>query len=583
MIKAKDWTDSQTFHFIAGLIAGNKLANNNLPYYSEFTKLDDIPFGGDATLGLRVENILYTDVKRDYSIPFSATGVNIEFSSFSLYVKFDRNRCRVTSVDVNKRDYYGEFEVIIDNALGYVSIVGISQNAYINPSVLGVINITLLDGVRIDKTSPLLFRHVNCNDYRGNFNETIRQYSTVLKIVTTDSGGVLFFITPLKNIDGGLVSQLEPIKDTITSVIQSASPKPTGFYGGYSTVTNGGTGVCQVTVNVNEKANFKYDTFECYLQLDETAYNYINFIDIIGGEEWNTNYTIEDGYFKVTGVRDVLKSDSSTVLGLVYANVSDVAFKIPLKVIKGAIKNSTDTLSQGVRLEDGVLNFVLDGETDTSEKPPWMGTGNGGTGGVTVSGSIISTSSQVIWISAGGASVPVYLHAGLNKIDVYIPNLSGSVINNNSGVTISATGYILICGGFIIRTEVAKDAPKPSLFIEYSDKLKLDDTFEFYLINKKPVNLDFILEELSLNEQFEFILNNVTKNDKNFDDVIDFNDAFELILESNKKVNLDELLESLELSDVLDMVTIENVSNENSDLDVSVIDDVLEFDVKSTI
>lgn len=331
-----NFTDNQWYNFICGFHAGLKLKDLTLPAYDTNIVLHPIGVGGWGTIGLGMPELIYDGINNTGVIPVFVHDVDIDYSGFSVNIQWDSTRLRFNGVEAGDFGTIGSSSSTADIRYSYSNgnfkARGIRPYTvkFKEPCILFYINVTIIG--TLDKNNPIDLRFVN-----SSF--TSLEYTTLLKWVeVAPDSWYNFFITPVLNIDGAIVSDKEPEenKQTIgedTTVAAKASPS--GVYIGTAYTPPGSQGVVPIYSNSNKDDNFPYNGVHCKLVVedDNSRFNYINVVGT-GGFSVNASYNkLDNGYLEIDIVanREEALIDSITFCYIEYKiNTSDSSYIIPL-------------------------------------------------------------------------------------------------------------------------------------------------------------------------------------------------------------------------------------------------------------
>jgi hypothetical protein len=317
-----NFTDNQWYNFICGFHAGLKLKDLTLPAIDLNRLLYPIGVGGYGTIGIAIPKLVYDGTSNTGIIPVFVHDVDIDYSGFSVNIQWDYNRLRFDGVTEGQFGSIGTSSSTADIRYTYSNGVfkarGIRNNTVIfkEPIILFYINVTIL-------TAPTRSNPINLN-LMSNSNTNLN-YTTLLKWV--DVGGLWYnyYITPIVNISGSIVSDetSEDNKETIGDESDvSVSGSPSGVYIGQAFTAPGNKGCVPIYCNSNIEDNFPYLGVHINFTVKD-SFNIFRYIDIIGasGFTLSINRSVDDdGYYvyDVIAVRSEALIDSCTFCYVYY-------------------------------------------------------------------------------------------------------------------------------------------------------------------------------------------------------------------------------------------------------------------------
>lgn len=512
-------TDEEMYYLICGMHAGLKLKDLTLPAIDTSLVLHPIGVGGEQTIGLNLPIITYDGVNRQVSIPVSVHDVNIDYSGFSVNIKWDSSRLRFTGVE------QGDFGSISDGTsntdIRYTYSNGVfkargirdSNVKFDKPIILFYIKATIVGDVYSD--DPILLNFVD-----KSFSNL--DYCTLLTWVEVAAGQWYnFFITPLVNVSGKIVSDIDKEgnkedKDEEDKKKESigeekditAGASPSGVYIGEAYTVPGERGVVPVYVNSSTSSDFPFNKIHCRIVVndDESLFSYLEVVGTGGFSVETTKSTNDNGQLvlDIMASRTESKTGSQTFCYIDYSiKEYDYSYRIPLinalsELISGESKIVVDN-------ENGFIKYSTSNDEDNSGGNGYGGgsryDNGGGKGGFGGSGSMWSSCEQVIWISAGGLRYPIYLKAGWNEVKFYIPNIFPEDTWVETTIIIESTGYLLIPAGFSWFFETGEDAPKAPANSKMTDKLKFTDCYDVEIFTPAiPIDADDIIDSIEFGD-----------------------------------------------------------------------------------
>lgn len=501
MSSIMELTDKQWYNFICGMQAGLRLKDMTLPAYDTNVVLTPIGVGGYGQIGIAIPQILYDGVTNTGLIPVYTHDVDIDYSAFSCNITWDSSRLQV--LDIVDGDF-GEVGTAIQYTMstGQVKVLGMRDHTVVfNKPIILFYLLVLIINTNITKDNPILINLLSGSGSDQNF-------TTLLKYIQNeiDNQYYLYYITPIKNISGGIVSEKETNRAPVGDDKVIAAPSsPSGIYIGQAFTKPGTTGIVPIVANSNIDDLFPYSGIHTTVVVEDTSmvFSYINVVGVYGWTLSVTQSTNSEGklVLDIYGERDIEVIDSGTVGYIEYltSNLYD-SYWIPLNNTVSELINNEETRLVCER-RSGAISYYL------GENPPDQGgsdeTGSGGPppgggGGCSGGGTIWSDSEQVIWISVNNApKYPVLLHPGNNDVKFWIPFIFPDDEWIEAPLIIEAPGYILIPAGFEFGVKKGKNAPEQFPNTKLIDKLKFIDVYDYDIQSiPVPVNLDGIFDEI---------------------------------------------------------------------------------------
>lgn len=335
-------TDKQWYNFICGMQAGLRLKNMTLPGFDTNVVLTPIGVGGYGQIGIGIPQVLWDGVSTTGLIPVFTHDVDIGYAGFSCRITWDTSRLSILGLTDGNFGAIGTYiNYSISNGVCLVRGMRESPAEYTEPMILFYLSVKILD-LNITKDNPILINLISGTGYDP-------EYTTLLKYVQNvqDSKYYLYYITPVKNIGGAIVSEKEsdnksPIGDDKTI---AASSSPTGIYVGTAFTPPGNRGVVPITANSNLKDNFPYNGIHLKIIVEDNSivFSYIS-VTGVGGWVLSANMSIDTkGYINldIIGSRSISKQDSVTV-GYIEYQISNknTEYFVPLNNIMSQLLNN---------------------------------------------------------------------------------------------------------------------------------------------------------------------------------------------------------------------------------------------------
>lgn len=343
-----NFTDNQWYNFICGFHAGLKLKDLTLPAFDTNILLHPIGVGGWGKIGLGMPEITYDGVNRTVSVPVFVHDVDIDYSGFSVNIKWDSTRLRFNGVSKGDFGTIGNASSTSDIRYTYSNgnfkARGIRPYTvkFKDPCVLFYIDVSIVGDVTKDNPIPLQFLSNSFTDLN---------YTTLLKWVEIAQGSWYnFFITPVMNIDGAIVSEIEAEDEENNSqkigddTVVAAKASPSGVYVGSAFTPPGSRGVVPVYSNSNKNDDFPYSGVHCRIIVEDNK-NIFNYIHVVGtgGFSVSTIYNVlENGFIEldIRATRPAALIDSITFCYIEYEiNTNDSSYIIPLNNVLSELSN----------------------------------------------------------------------------------------------------------------------------------------------------------------------------------------------------------------------------------------------------
>ena len=347
-------TDEEMYWLICGLDAGLKLKDLTLPEIDTNTVLHPIGVGGNATIGLTLPTLLYDGTNTTGLIPVSTHDVNIDYSGFSVNIKWDSERLQFDGVEVGDfgtiSDGSEETDIRYQYADGVFKAIGLRDHSVVfsQPIILFYLRVTIIGEVTQDNPIPIKF-------VGSSYDNT--NYTTLLTWVElTDGSWYNYYITPLVNINGQIISDIKAesgesnssntVKDTIGEDKEiSAKASPSGVYVGSAFTAPGQRGVVPIYSNSNTSDNFPYNQVHCkvIVEDDVSMFNYINVVGAGGFSVKVVSTVLSSGYVEldIVATRDKILTDAVTFCYIDYQiSINEDTYVIPLNNILSELINT---------------------------------------------------------------------------------------------------------------------------------------------------------------------------------------------------------------------------------------------------
>lgn len=620
-----NFTDNQWYCFICGLYSGLRLRQidyeYDVPEFEYGANIKPITSNISATIGLQIGEVLGKQGDT-VLVPVFTHDVNTAYSGFTARISYDTSQLRVLTIvssgfasvgpvgsgaDIEYQISSGVIQVVCTFDYG-VSITQVAVLFYIQCSVTG----------EVYEDSPATLRFVN-----GGF--TNMNYTTMLTYIVVGTEPVLYFITPLDNINGGIYSELSQTEVKLEG--SSAAPSWAGsvVQGGYTNILPGGTGSFYVYAVVRDDpelgAPFPFDELRCGVSVGSDAI--ITDVRLINGTGSYSNATFVQNPTREGGFYGIMME--VTVKVREETESYKVPSSIPIHPTFGILKNYATGYTYTLNTVDGAIST----EPPLPGKPFWgsYGSGGFGFGGVSVTASVWSPGVGALQVGigsndnrpvGGGMDImgpTVSLHPGWNNISVVVP---GSILPGVSGgsggeppgdngydITISVPDgtYIFIpVGGFQWVIIPGDDKPPdklepPSAIKEtfkkaHFDGLKFRDEIVVQLEQgHEPTDIDGLIDEIeftdyqlteiqvlepvysNVNDEIEIVdfeswsSKTLTIKNSNQVDEIEFTDfAVAVFSQETPDLQADEV-ENLVIQDISDYQVVELTIKEGGEVD----------------
>ena len=630
-------TDNQWYCFICGLYSGLRLRQidyeYDVPEFEYGANIKPITSNISATIGLEIGRVLGKQGDT-VLVPVFTHHVNTPYSGFTARISYDTSRLRVLTIvssgfgsvgpvgsgaDIEYQISSGVIQVVCTFDYG----VSITNQAdvlfYIQCSVTG----------EVYKDNPATLRFVN-----GGF--TNMNYTTMLTYIVVGTEPVLYFITPLDNINGGIYSELSQTEIKLEG--SSAAPPWAGsvVQGGYAHILPGGTGSFYVYAVVRDDpelgAPFPFDELRCGVSVGSDAI--ITDAKLFNGTGSYSNATFVQNPTREGGFYGIMME--VTVRVREETESYKVPSYIPIHPTFGILKNYATGYTYTLNTVDGFISTV----PPPPGKPFWghYDSGGWGFGGVAVSGRVWAAGTGALQVGVGhndnkfgsGGELmgpTVSLHPGWNNISVVVP---GSILPGVSGgsggeppgdngydiiISVPDGTYIFIpVGGFQWVIIPGDDKPPdklepPSAIKEtfkkaHFDGLKFRDEIVVQLEQgHEPTNIDGLIDEIeftdyqlteiqvlepvysNINDEIEIVdfesclFKALTIKDSNQVDGIEFTDfAVAVFSQETPDLQADEV-ENLVIQDISDYQVVELTIKEGGGVENLVIQDISDYQV----
>lgn len=440
-----NFTDNQWYCFICGLYSGLRLRQidheYDVPEFEYGANIKPITSNVSATIGLQIGKVLGKQGDT-VLVPVFTHDVNTAYSGFTARISYDTSQLRVLTIvssgfasvgpvgsgaDIEYQISSGVIQVVCTFDYG-VSITQAAVLFYIQCSVTG----------EVYEGSPATLRFVN-----GGF--TNMNFTTMLTYIVVGTEPVLYFITPLDNINGGIYSELSRTEVKLEG--SSAAPSWAGsvVQSGYAHILPGQTGSFYVYAVVRNDpelgAPFPFDELRCGVSVGSDAI--ITDAKLFNGTGSYSNATFVQNPTREGGFSGIMMEVTVKVREETEGN--KVPQTIPIQPTFGILRNYATGYTYALNTVGSYIITV----PPSPGKPFWGsvdGNWSSGYGSVIITGKVWSSSEGEIQIGIGnndnvptdgsggggvdimGPTVPV--QPGWNDITVVIP---GSILPGISG------------------------------------------------------------------------------------------------------------------------------------------------------
>lgn len=548
--------DGEKFALICGMLAGMRLQNKVAPPDNVIVRLKPIGVGGTGTIGLMASDIEYNHID-DIRVPVFTHDVDIDYSGFSIRVKYDTSRIVINSIES------GDFGPItgtkIENGTAYTRCMLDKGKFVSKPVIVCWLNCHIVNPPT--KNNPIKVDFLTSTGYDPNYCSLL---TWVLNDI--DHNYYSYFITPTQNIGFKITSEDEEDKNESTldedsGAASKASPSQIKI--GRTIVFPDRDSYLPIYTNANELDNKAYNKFSCRVSIDAANAQKVIFKGCGAGEGWKVDYSHEvvDSklYISVHGERSKIASDSCTPAYFIF-RLSPGVEKLNATVHCTFGSLTGEREYPDIALYDGWIGWPItekkhdDDDDDDDTKiiipippdpdPDHPNYNNGGY--------IWSGSDQTIWINTGsGIKYPIRLKPGWNQIWAEIPVIVPKDDDGEHNITIEAPGYILIPGGFTIEVVTSPDAPLGLSSPRIVDNVEFGDG---YFVEKytpsTPIDLDDIIDKIDFSDMAEVSVEDINIIVKDYLDELGFDDAAHVeIYVPEVPVDADNIVESATLSD----------------------------------
>lgn len=576
-------TDNQWYNFICGMQAGLKLKDLTLPAYDTNIVLTPIGVGGYGQIGIAISEVLYDGTTNNLLVPVFTHDVDIDYSGFSCNITWDTNRLQVLEL---KDGDFGEVGTYINyninNGVCLVRGLRESSKKFNEPIILFYLSVKVLD-TNITKDNPIPINLISGTGYDPN-------YTTLLKYVLNgiDNKYYLYYITPIKNISGAIISEKEPVKEPISdSKDISASGSISGVFVGTATTYPGEIGVVPIVSNSSVEDNFLYNRVHTKITIVDGS-SVFGLIDVIAVPGWTITKTISTDehnnlVLDIIADRKEANIDSIT-FGYIAYNIAytENDYIVYLNNIESELINTETLEVLEVYKGSGRILYFTVGASGASDGD---GPGTlGSTGGVSGGGKVWSSGSGIMWVSVNNApKYPVYLKPGWNDIYFWIPFIFPEDEWVEAEIIIETPGYILIPAGFEFNISTSENAPVKLVNPRLSDKLKFVDFYDYDLISAPvPVNVDNIIDEVVFEDTHSVDIIGITNiiKESNVDEIV-FEDTHSIDFEADFKGEYTNI-EEIKAEDYTEFNLVSRTIINNDNIDELEFTDIKQEDIINT-
>lgn len=569
-------TDKQWYNFICGMQAGLKLKDMTLPAFETSVVLTPIGIGGYGQIGLAIPQVLWDGVSTTGLIPVYTHDVDVGYAGFSCNITWDTSRLQVIGLTDGDFGAVGTYiTYTINNGVCLVRGLREAPAEYTEPMILFYLSVNILD-LNITKNTPIPIKLVSGTGYDPN-------YTTLLKYVQNDQDGqyYLYYITPIKNVSGAIVSDKEPNKAPIGDEKDvPAEGGRSGIFVGWAATPPGERGAVPIIANSFIGDNFPYNGIHTTIVVEDSN-DIFTYLGVVGVDGWSLSTTTSinsDGYLvlDIIGSRSEAKQDSVTV-GYIDYRIGDidVGYYLPLNNILSELLNSMEVLNCSIPDQNSgaIIHNIGTGDGGDGGGGPGGpggpgGMGAGGYGGVDGGGSVWSDSEQLIWVSINDApKCPVWVQPGWNEIQFWIPFIFPDDEWIEAPLIIEAPGYILIPAGFEINIKTSEDAPVRASNPKMTDKLKFIDVYDIEIETvQPPVDLDGIFDEIIFEDIHAIDITNATLlAETSLIDNLNIEDIYNVEIEAEPFSGEFDKVEEVNLQDVNSITLVNTTIINNND------------------
>ena len=293
--------------------AGLKLKDMTLPAFETNIVITPIGIGGHGKIGLEIPEVLWDGVSTTGLIPVYTHDVDVGYAGFSCNITWDTSRLQVLGLTDGDFGAVGTYiTYTINNGVCLVRGLREAPAEYTEPMILFYLSVNILD-LNITKDTPIPINLVSGTGYDPN-------YTTLLKYVQNEQDGnyYLYYITPIKNVSGAIVSDKEPNKAPLgDDKPVSAEGGESGIYVGWANTPPGTRGAVPISANSNINDNFPYNGIHTTIVVKDSD-DMFTYLGVVGVDGWSLSTTTSinsDGYLvlDIIGSRSEAKQDSVTV------------------------------------------------------------------------------------------------------------------------------------------------------------------------------------------------------------------------------------------------------------------------------
>ncbi len=576
MVKPSNWSDNQWYNFMAGLLAGLRLRNNKADYYEEDVVLAPISVGGATIIGIGASQVLTNGVGNKVTVAVYTHNTNIDYSMFSVRLNFDSSKCFISDVYGGE---FGEFGVDMAKVIGSGTLNVVGQKpdgvSITTPMILFLIDFIVTSDILLGEKIELEL--ASTGDYTGTANDILLNYTTLLKYVE----GNLYFITPVENVDGAIVSEKvsnENVIETETNVQSTTSPMAVRA-GKSKPNKDTGRGMFPMFVNSNESDAFAYNKFTTVMTIVDPE-NKVNIGYPITRAGWSLSIDystdIEGNEVQtITGTRDAKLIDVCTVAGFDYTADVLESFSVPLKISNSKLWD--DDISVDVKDISGLISFNIDGVGGIG--PGQYEDLAGSTSGY---GEVWSSSEQIAWFGLGdGVMYPVALSPGSNYIYIDLPHINTSEQTNTDtkNIVVESDGYILIPAGFVFVTHGQPGLIKKPFPAKMIDAVKVVDFLSSEIYNNTPVDLDAMIDAIKASDIMSLEQQLINLQHMENIDTLRISDVYGTLYLENGSTDLNSLHDRIHPIDIESIDEVHVVIKEGTEGESIVVSDIFDYDI----
>ena len=606
-----NWSDEECFNFLCGFQAALRGKDLGCPLFQSETLLNPVSVGGYSNRGIALGRVYYRLGNNDYIMPVFTHDIDVEYSGFTLKMNFPYDSVQVTDVvegEFGTISQYGGADIRCewDNTTGELLAIGIKANTWKTKKNMILFFIRLQ--VDNDPSETLELKVLPPQNINGT---SLLKYDT--------DGVSLEVIQPLANGNGYIYPSGTPVElqqavlSTDATLACGVSPRFTRLGGGWGSGRAGekaavGYDAYYFPDVIGTRVKFKMAIRDA-IEVGDTEV--LSLIDVVGSGYFEVDSfteTHEDVTWEQTNIVTHQTTEITApclVIGgemhrtkkplrwylqpeLAFTAIVDVSDQWDNDVymetiaLEASVYNEQTGAWDDVGLVRGLLHLYPEGATpgisrddvtDGGQVPP----------GIMGHGTIYSSQDQLIYINIDGTGIsyPIYLEAGYNEVDFWIPFESSEATNVDLNITVSAQDYIEIEKGFTWDIYSSLDAPTRIENPSPIEQLTFNDLHDVLIIHHAgPISDQDEIDDLPYEDFHDVDLITAPGTyDVDEADSVEFEDLHSIDIQYGPRVyNLAEL-DDLELNDLYEVIKHEVFNGESRTTEEASFEDFVDIDM----